>query len=78
MQKYIMCEFSYFDKDNKLQRLIYTGKDKEHIKGLTCNHCGKPIKTLAHTFIDEEGAEWIFGNECVKKVFGVGLVKSKI
>lgn len=69
MKKYIDCKFNYIDSDGELVILTYTGKTNEHIKGLCCNICNKEIKTCAHTFNDENGAEWIFGSECVKKVF---------
>ncbi len=75
MQKYINCEFGYLDKNGVNQLLIYTGISKTSLKGLTCNHCGKSLKSKSHTFNDEDGAEWLFGSECVKYVWGAGLVK---
>ena len=75
MRKYINCEFGYLDKDGTNQLLIYAGISTTSLRGLVCSHCGKPLKSKAHTFNDEDGAEWLFGSECVKYVWGTGLTK---
>ncbi|ALS22255.1 hypothetical protein [Paenibacillus naphthalenovorans] len=73
--KYVACEFGYMD-DNGFRRLIYTGSEKQEYSGLECSRCGKELKGyIAHTFNDEDEAEWRFGSECVKYVFGAGLGK---
>lgn len=73
--KYISCEFGYMT-DSGLMYLVYTGSEKQEFTGEKCFRCGKELHNkIAHTFNDEDGAEWRFGNECVKHVIGVGLGK---
>lgn len=73
--KYIDLEFSYLDGNEVL--LNYNGFDND-MRGFQCAKCGKDLKT-GHSFTanDENGEEYIFGSECVKSVFGVGVLTFK-
>lgn len=72
-EKYIDCEFGYND-DNRQVYLLYGGYGE--LNGIHCCRCNKPLRK-GHQFTEsEEGTLWVFGNECVHYVFGVGL-KSK-
>jgi hypothetical protein len=81
-EKYIDCEFSYFDKYGKCILLVLTGiikRDKQNYFDV-CEHCGKPLKSTIYTFTRTDSGqneEYIFGSECVKHVFGAGLGENK-
>lgn len=73
--KYIDLEFSYFHEGDHIL-LVYNGYQDI---GDICAKCEKKRKML-HSFTQQNGygfEEWLFGNECVKNVFGVGLTKVK-
>lgn len=72
--KYLWCEFGYDLKDGRNYGLTYTGTTKGG-GNMTCCHCLKALKGTVYTFngADYE-EEWYFGPECVKVVFGAGLV----
>jgi hypothetical protein len=71
--KYIDFEFEF---NGTLMN--YTGVCTESLGGFDCVKCGKPLKSKAHAFTGSiNGEEWLFGNDCVKYVFGAGLVTLK-
>jgi len=79
-ERYIMCNFGYFDKRRKEEHqyvsLIYTYVERG--RGQECARCGERLTVkLAHFFSEETGGqeEWVFGSSCVGYVFGAGLVK---
>jgi hypothetical protein len=76
-EKYIWCEFGYTYKNGTHYSLLYTGTEKG--QGFECAHCGKKLfGKLSYLFTqDGNGPEWVFGSECVKNVFGAGLVTLK-
>lgn len=40
-----------------------------------CSHCGRPLSKKIYVFVTEkDNIEYIFGSECVKNVFGAGIV----
>jgi hypothetical protein len=72
--KYMWCEFGYTHKKEGSSRdvlLTYTGRDDGQKQ--PCERCGKTIKGKAHTFTGEYGEQWLFGPDCVKKVFAAGI-----
>lgn len=80
-ENYLDCEFSYFDiNENKYIRLVLTDiikRDKNN-KYDCCSYCKKELSKTIYSFTrtdSGENEEYIFGSECVKHVFGAGLVK---
>jgi hypothetical protein len=78
-EKYVWCEFGYTDPDGTNYILNYNGKFTDaSIKGFHCKHCGKELKSVAHDFTNiEDETQVLFGSECVKYVFGAGLIRMK-
>ena len=74
--KYIDLEFSYWDGTEEIL-FNYNGYDND-TTGFQCAKCGKDLKT-GHSFTatNQNEEEWIFGSECVKSVFGVGVLTYK-
>lgn len=73
--KYIDLEFSYLTEDCDSITLNYNGYDNQ-LGGMECSKCGKKLKT-GHSFTatNQNEEEWFFGSECVRDVFGAGIVK---
>jgi len=78
-EKYLMCNFGYFDSrgsENQYVSLIFTHIDK----GLSqhCDRCGERLNGKQAYYFTEDTVEqeaWVFGSTCVGHVFGIGLGK---